>query len=122
MLAERFGYRQNFEKAWQRLFSQKWELIWRREVKGYAFIGSQWSSLRPPIEDYFRSHAAELRGAKPFFYCQHEHPKGTCHGKYSMGDDRGESVRARRRLTGAACSTTSSRRRRREWQLRPSAI
>ena len=94
MLAERFNYRDNFEKTWQRLFDQKWELIWRREVKGYAFIGSQWSSLKPPIEDYFKSHAAELGGAKPFFYCQHEHPKGTCHGKYSMGDDRGESVRA----------------------------
>ena len=94
MLAERFNYRDNLEKTWQRLFNQKWELIWRCEVKGYAFIGSQWSSLRPPIEDYFKAHAAELGGAKPFFYCQHEHPKGTCHGTYSMGDDRGESVRA----------------------------
>ena len=94
MLAERFNYRDNLEKTWQRLFNQKWELIWRCEVKGYTFIGSQWSSLKPPIEEYFKSHASELRGAKPFFYCQHEHPKGTCHGSYSMGDDRGESVRA----------------------------
>lgn len=94
MLAERFNYKDNLEKTWRRLFDQKWELVWRCEVKGYTFIGSQWSSLRPPVEDYFKAHAAELSGSKPFFYCQHEHPKGTCHGTYSMGDDRGESVRA----------------------------
>ena len=94
MLAERFNYKDNLEKTWRRLFDQKWELVWRCEVKGYTFIGSQWSCLRPPVEDYFKAHAAELRGSKPFFYCQHEHPKGTCHGTYSMGDDRGESVRA----------------------------
>ena len=94
MLAQRFNYKHNPEKTWQRLFGQKWELIWRREVKGYTFIGSQWSSLKPPLENYFKTHAAELRGDRPFFYCQHAHPKGTCHGTYSMGDDRGESVRA----------------------------
>ena len=108
MLAERFNYKDNPEKTWQRLFNQKWELIWRCEVKGYTFIGSQWSSLKPPIEGYFKSHAAELRGAKPFFYCQHEHPKGTCHGKYSMGDDRGESVRALSSFSNAVAITGHS--------------
>ena len=94
MLAQRFCYKDNPEKTWQRLFGQPWELIWRREVKGYTFIGSQWSSLKPPIEAYMTENAATFDPAKPFFYCQHEHPKGTCHGAYSMGDDRGESVRA----------------------------
>ena len=93
MLAERFNYKDNLEKTWQRLFGQKWEPIWRREVKGYTFIGSHWSSLKPPIAEYFREHAAELRGDRPFFYCQHAHPKGTCHGAYSLGNDRGESVK-----------------------------
>ena len=45
MLAERFNYRDNLDKTWRRLFGQKWELIWRREVKGYTFVGAQWSSL-----------------------------------------------------------------------------
>ena len=108
MLAERFNYKDNPEKTWWRLFNQKWELIWRCEVKGYVFIGSQWSSLKPPIEEYFKAHAAELRGAKPFFYCQHEHPKGTCHGKYSMGDDRGESVRALSQFPNAVAFTGHS--------------
>ena len=70
MLAQRFNYRDNPEKVWQRLFGQKWEVIWRREVKGYTFIGSQWSSLRPPIEEYMRSNAASFDKTKPFFFCQ----------------------------------------------------
>lgn len=97
MLAQRFCYGDNPEKTWRRLFGQKWEVIWRREVKGYVFIGSQWSSLKPPVEEYFREHADGLRGARPFFYCQHQAPKGTCHGSYSAaleGDDNGEATRA----------------------------
>ncbi|MBR2838107.1 MAG: metallophosphoesterase [Kiritimatiellae bacterium] len=94
MLAQRFNYKDNPGKTWRRLFDQPWELIWRREVKGYTFVGSQWSSLKPPIETYMRDNSATFDPSKPFFYCQHEHPKGTCHGSYSMGDDRGESVRA----------------------------
>ena len=93
MLAHRFCYKANPEKTMQRLFGQKWELIWRREVKGYTFIGSQWSSLRPPIETYMKENAATFIPAKPFFYCQHAHPNGTCHGG-SSGVDNGESVRA----------------------------
>ena len=93
MLAHRFCYRDNPEKTMQRLFGQKWEVIWRREVKGYTFVGSQWSSLNPPIEAYMRENAAAFDRAKPFFYCQHAHPKGTCHGG-SSGVDGGESVRA----------------------------
>ncbi|MBR3221552.1 MAG: metallophosphoesterase [Kiritimatiellae bacterium] len=93
MLTHRFCYKDNPEKTMQRLFGQKWEVIWRREVKGYTFIGSQWSSLNPPIEAYMKENAATFNPAKPFFYCQHAHPKGTCHGG-SKGVDKGESVRA----------------------------
>ena len=94
MDAQRFNWKSNPQKTWRRFFNQDWSLIWRREVKGYTFIGAQWSSLNPPVGEYFRAHATELRGSKPFFYCQHAHPKGTCHGAYSMGDDKGESVAA----------------------------
>ena len=97
MLAQRFNYKGNLEKTWQRLFNRKWELIWRREVKGYTFFGAQWSSLRPPIEAYMREIVADatkrVPSDKPFFYCQHAHPKGTCHTG-STGVDGGESVRA----------------------------
>ena len=94
MDARRFNWKDNPVRTWRRLFGQEWSLVWRREVKGYTFIGSQWSSLNPPIVDYFREHAADLRGDRPFFYCQHAHPKGTCHGSYAMGGDKGESVAA----------------------------
>ena len=94
MDAQRFCWKDNAQKTWRRLFGQDWALVWRREVKGYTFVGSQWSGLKPPVERYMRENAATFDPAKPFFYCQHEHPKGTCHGAYSMGDDRGESVRA----------------------------
>jgi len=93
MLAHRFFYKDNPGKTMQRLFGQKWELIWRREVKGYTFIGSQWSSLNPPIEAYMKENVSTFSSAKPFFYCQHAHPKGTCHSG-SSGVDHGESVRA----------------------------
>ncbi len=94
MLAQRFNYKHNPEKTWQRLFGQKWELIWRREVKGYTFIGSQWSSLNPPIEAYMKENAAMFDPAKPFFYCQHEHPNGTCHDRTSKSANSKEIVRA----------------------------
>ena len=94
MLAQRFNHKGNPEKTWQRLFGQKWELIWRREVKGYTFIGSQWSSLKPPIEAYMKENAATFDPAKPFFYCQHEHPNETCHGRTSKSANSKEVVRA----------------------------
>ena len=107
MLAQRFNYRDNPEKTWRRLFDQPWELVWRREVKGYTFIGSQWSSLKPPIEAYMKGNAATFDTAKPFFYCQHAHPKGTCHGG-STGVDGGESVRALASFPNAVAITGHS--------------
>ena len=107
MLVERFNYKDNLKKTWQRLFNQKWELIWRREVKGYTFIGSQWSSLRPPIEAYMKENAVAFDSAKPFFYCQHAHPKGTCHTG-SLGVDAGESVRALSAFPNAVAITGHS--------------
>ncbi len=89
-----FNYGDNPSRVWNRLFGQQWELVWRRQVKGFTFVGAQWSSLNPPLEAYMRDHAAEFAGDRPFFFCQHAHPKGTCHGSYSMGDDDGTSVRA----------------------------
>ena len=108
MDAQRFNWKDNPQKTWRRLFGQDWATIWRREVKGYTFIGAQWSSLNPPIGEYFREHAAELRGAKPFFYCQHAHPKGTCHGAYAMVDDKGESVAALSAFSNAVAFTGHS--------------
>lgn len=90
-----FAHGDNPARIWKELFHEEWQPIWKKVVKGYAFIGSQWptKAKRPPIEDWFREHAAELRGPKPFFYTQHAHPKGTC-GFGKISADNGSSTRA----------------------------
>lgn len=74
-----FEYGDNPARTWERLFGEKWELVWRKDVKGFTFIGSQWFSLRPPLAAYLKAHADELGTSRPFFYCQHPHPKDTCY-------------------------------------------
>lgn len=108
MLVHRFCYRDNPEKVWQRLFGLKWDVVWRREVKGYTFIGSHWSTFRPPFDAFMKEHAATLDPDKPFFYCQHAHPKGTCHDGYAAVDDGGASVRTLARFPNAVAITGHS--------------
>lgn len=84
----------NLAKVWERLFREKWELVWHKRVKGYSFVGSQWGGLKPPVEAFFAAHADELKGSKPFFYVQHAVPKGTCAGCSAGSSDDGSSTRA----------------------------
>lgn len=88
------AHKDNFPRVWERLFHEKWELIWKREVKGYAFIGAQWSSLNPPIERFMAEQVGKLDPTKPFFFAQHAHPKGTCHGNFTSDGDGGAVGRA----------------------------
>ena len=82
--------------AWERVFKEPYEPIWKKTVKGYAFIGAHWDGWKgvPAIEPYLKAHAAELRGDRPFFYIQHPHPKDTCHGPWAWGHDDGFAGRA----------------------------
>ena len=88
------AHKDNFVRVWERLFHEKWELIWKREVKGYAFVGAQWSSLNPPIEKFMAEQKGTLDPSKPFFFCQHAHPAGTCHGNFTSDGDNGAVGRA----------------------------
>ena len=69
-------------RHWERLFHEKYEPIFYKEVKGYRFILRNW--IAPHLGDkdtlleFIAAHGAELRGDKPFFFAQHPHPKGTC--------------------------------------------
>ena len=45
MDAQRFSWKDNPQKTWRRLFGQDWSLIWRREVKGYTFVGAPGRAL-----------------------------------------------------------------------------
>lgn len=104
-----FDYADNRRKIWEQLFHEEWKLIWKKEVKGYAFVGAQWptKTAKPPVEAWFREHAAELKGPRPFFYVQHAHPKGTCgDGKISYDD--GTATRALAAFPNAVAITGHS--------------
>lgn len=89
--------------AWQRVFGEPYEPIWEKTVKGYTFIGAHWDSWSgvAAIEPYIAARAAKLGGAKPFFYIQHPHPMGTCHGDWAWGGDKGFATRALSRFPNA---------------------
>lgn len=82
--------------AWERAFGEPYAPIWKKTVRGYTFIGAHWDGWKgvPSIEPYLKEHAADLRGDRPFFYIQHPHPKGTCHGDWAWGQDDGFATRA----------------------------
>lgn len=99
--AERFHYADNAKRVWERLFHEEYKLIWEKRVKGVTFIGAQWRCLEPPVElppveEYFLAKRGKIDPNRPFFFVQHAHPKGTCHGAYAMSGSGG--VEAKRAL------------------------
>ena len=97
MRTDRLDYADNMSRTWERLFGERFEPIWRKEIKGVTFIGRQWRELARKstldIEAYMRLVADELPKGRPFFYCQHAHPDGTCYDSIESFD-RGASYRA----------------------------
>ena len=77
---------------WKRFFHEDYARFFRKDVKGYAFLCQNWddgtgveAGLRtcefgPLLKGYLDAHGRELDPARPFFYLQHPHPKGTCYG------------------------------------------
>ena len=104
-----FNEGDNQRKVWSRLFHEDFLPIWKKEVKGYVFVGAQWptKAAQPPVESWFREHAAELRGSKPFFYVQHAHPQGTC-GDGKISYDSAEATRALSPFANAVAITGHS--------------
>lgn len=61
-------------EKWERVWGEKYEEVWHKEVKGYHFFGRQWEikdEMRTArfIED--NAERLSLAGTKPFFYLQH---------------------------------------------------
>ena len=107
--ANLFDCADNRRTVWERLFHEEWRMIWKKVVKGYVFVGAQWptKTVKPPIEAWFKEHAAELKGPKPFFFTQHAHPRGTCgDGKTSYDD--GTATRALAAFPNAVAITGHS--------------
>ena len=85
------------EKMWRELFRCEYASVVKREVKGYVFVLRNWYSRidnkrlkkagwegytakpeKNPLPEWFKKHGSELPKDKPFFFCQHETPAGTC--------------------------------------------
>ena len=80
--------------------------IYLRNVKGYSFIVRHWQGSwqnREDVGSFLKGHAAAVKGPKPFFYVQHPHLKGTCHGPWVWGQDDGRATEAMRQHPNAVC-------------------
>jgi len=72
---------------WERVLGEKWERIWKREVKGVSFVCVQHGSQGPgrSVGAWFRNHADPQTLKPPYFiYVQHAHPRNTCHGDFAL--------------------------------------
>ena len=61
-------------EKWERVWGEKYEEVWHKEVKGYHFFGRQWEIKDEMRTARFIEENAErlsLAGTKPFFYLQH---------------------------------------------------
>ena len=81
----RFDHPENLEKVWRRLMDEEWSLVFKRVIKGVPFVCSQYMTLKPPVETYFKTHGDEFDPTIPFFYVQHAHPSGTCFSDSKRG-------------------------------------
>lgn len=89
---------------WEQVFHEPFSLVWRKEVKGYSFVGAHWtkeacigSSLADEkgiigVKEFFCNTAA-FDPSRPFFYFHHPHLKNTCYGPWAWGHDDGEATR-----------------------------
>ena len=91
---EKEGLALRIEETWERLFGEKYEKVFMKKIKGVTFVGAQFHSCKPPVEEFFRDHADDLPKDRPFFYVQHAHPANTCYGFAKTACDHGESTRA----------------------------
>lgn len=91
--------RKDFAAAWREAFREEFTPVWRKEVKGYTFIGAHWDSThywRRGERDvhkavpWFEANGTTIDTSRPFFYLQHPPLKDTCHGAWVWGHDTGE--------------------------------
>ena len=90
--------RTDLAAAWKKAFGEEYSPVWRKEVKGYTFIGAHWTADWckgfwetgvPQAPEWFKENGSTIDPSKPFFYIQHPPPKDTCHGPWLWGHDDG---------------------------------
>ncbi|MCQ2391416.1 MAG: metallophosphoesterase [Kiritimatiellae bacterium] len=92
-------------KAWESCFHEPWQEFFRKEVKGYSFVGAHWCKGREQdgdcqgrdehfiagLADRYAAIKGKIDPSIPFFHVQHPHPRGTVHGDV-WGQDDGQTT------------------------------
>lgn len=95
--------RTDMKGNWERIFDEPYEPIYRKDVKGYSFIGAHWQmdccrgrneKAFDRVGEWFAANGKTLDPSRPFFYCQHPHPKDTVYGSWAWGHDSGVTTKA----------------------------
>ncbi len=86
---------------WKKIFHEDYTRLYRKEIKGYTFLGQHWDDgtgmetrygncpFGEELKGFLEAHGQSLDPTRPFFYFQHPHPKNTCYGPWAWGHDRG---------------------------------
>jgi len=63
---------------WERIWGEKYEPVWHKEVKGYHFFGRHYNETKDELVSCLKRYAADLSASKekgrPCFYMQHTRP------------------------------------------------
>lgn len=91
---------------WRRLFHEDYSPFYRKDVRGYTFLGQHWDDGRgletgfgkcpdgSALRAFLSAQGRALDPARPFFYFQHPHLRDTCYGPWAWGRDNGLPTRA----------------------------
>ena len=63
---------------WERIWGEKYEPVWHKEVKGYHFFGRNWAVDDVELVNLINTSAASCEldnGTKPFFFLTHSRPE-----------------------------------------------
>lgn len=104
--AERWKHvlRADIKGHWQRIFHEDYSRFYRKDIKGYPFLGAHWDdgtgvetkhghgydAFGVGLKEFLDAKGGTLDPALPFFYVQHPHPKDTCYGSWAWGHDNGK--------------------------------
>ena len=93
-----WAIRPQLAKAWETVFGEKYEPIFRKTVKGYDFVlanltfeNSNGGNRTPGLEAFFESYRPDP--TKPFFHSQHRVYRRTAGGPATWGQDDGSTGR-----------------------------
>ena len=69
---------------WERIWGEKYEPVWHKEVKGYHFFGMNWGGQESELKDLIDGQCGACGledGTKPFFFITHD----WTHGNFNSG-------------------------------------